>query len=1155
MPNQALLDSRYRVLRTIGSGGMGVVHLVVDTCKENKIMALKICTTGCESSSAEEFKSEFRSIRGVQHPHIPAVYDFGTLAELNNSLYFTTEFIDGQPLDQLNTEWTPDQLRDILVSLCRALAFLHSRSLLHRDIKPENVLGRLDDKGNFSLLKLVDFGLAVTLNSQPGEMSGTLDYLAPEVIRGEPHSGISDLYSLGLLLYRLAAGTLPYADKDPMTAAKLRSQSELPSPLRYRADLPVGLADVISAMVRLKEKDRPQSPRHVIALLNEREGTEYPYETAESSRAYVRSATLVTNRDARQLLAATRESLLHAEQPSSIFLRGLPGMGRSNLLHNFHSELTLSGISCRTVQSDSELPDPQHAPRVVIVPEISNLNTARFCDVLHETAPYNVLWIVGGRQLPKDCEYRTKSFRVLDLKPLRSESVTDFVQTTFPENSFAESFAARIYSETLGIPSALQALLNSLQEDELLRIGLFGWELLPGEWNHTLHPDVLRYVDEISKSLADDAHEELRLLACSYVPLPDDVLTTAVANLRSPEDKSARTGLQLAATEWIEHTTEGSSIRFKAVRDSVMQEMNAVTVKTLHGLLRSVWQMIPTLEKELCEREVLYHDLRAESYLTPPNEADRILRQAIDKGLLEWARQLLSWCVARDLPRHFKNTINVALARIEYIEGNLNEASALLGAILDQGNANVTTDNLPLIARYANLEEKLGRTENAERILEQVLEMLTPEHSAAAGSVYGTLAWIAFKQGDQEKAAQLAEDGLSRVPFDAADPGFALLLNTFATLAFYKGDSETAAAYWQRCMEVSQKLGDRKSIANMYNNLGVLAAQSGDRIRARHLWEQCAEIAEEIHDTHRLAGIYNNLGVDALETGQFREAEEYYLKSLTLFRRMRGPREQVELLSNLGELSYYRADYTRAQAFFRESLDLAAGLGDKESQIEPMVYLGKLLITLDHLEQAETTLTTAQQIAHDAGVKKGEGQALEGLAMVYARNGMTERVNEVLELAHKLMPNDVDPLAAIHLNLTECRLHAEKGDLDNAQSALNNARQVADIKWDPYTAARTEVYGLLFAHEQLDEKQLQLALRKLNVFPDFLWGLHWAKARENMNSSAIPKALEEFGKGVTILKAISARLSEQDRESYLNSPIIRRFKSEAIDARKLLKAD
>ena len=539
MPNQALLDSRYRILRTIGSGGMGVVYLVVDTSKENNIMALKTCTLANDVEAAEEFRSEFRSIRGVSHPHIPEVYDFGMLPDHNDSLYFTTEFIDGQPLDRLQPEWTPAQLREILVGLCRALAFLHSRSLLHRDIKPENVLGKLDESGAIALLKLVDFGLAADSKEQKGELSGTLDYLAPEVIRGGSHTGASDLYSLGLLLYRLATGKLPHDDQDAMAAAKLRAKSEIPSPLRYRPTLPVGLADVISTMVRLKEKDRPQSPRHVIALLNEREGTDYPYETDETSRAYIRSASLVTNREARQQLSMMKGTLQQGHNPRSIFFRSLPGMGRSSLVKEFQSELTLSGVSCRLVTKTSDLPTTLDCPRVVLVPDTDSIDTDKLCEIKQALGGREILWVLGGGKLPEACETSFGSFKILDLKPLDEEGVDEFIRTTFPERSFPDDFCSRLYSETLGIPSALQALLKSLQESGLLRIGLFGWELLPGDWSYDVHPDVSRYIDEIFTPSSSVVQTEMQLLSCSDVPLPGAVLHGALKQLCDAEDSTA----------------------------------------------------------------------------------------------------------------------------------------------------------------------------------------------------------------------------------------------------------------------------------------------------------------------------------------------------------------------------------------------------------------------------------------------------------------------------------------------------------------------------------------------------------------------------------------------------------------------------------------
>ena len=513
---------------------------------------------------------------------------------------------------------------------------------------------------------------------------------------------------------------------------------------------------------------------------------------------------------------------------------------------------------------------------------------------------------------------------------------------------------------------------------------------------------------------------------------------------------------------------------------------------------------------------------------------------------------MIETACANNPPPELRRVLDHALGDIEYIESNLAAAAECYARVLHEGRAEIDEETLGIHARYAMVEEKLGHTEQAEALLTRCRERLADGYDPQAGVVFGTLAWIAFKRGEADPARALAEEGLVRVPPKVADAGLALLLNTVATLAFYRGDLDAAAMAWKRCLEVNQAIHDRKGIANMYNNLGVVAAQSGDRLRARTLWEKCEEIAREIHDMHRLAGIYNNLGIDSLETGSLQQAEEYYLKALAMFRVLKSPRDQVELLNNLGELSYYRADYARAQSYWQEAVNLAVSVGDHEGQVEPLVYLGKLLATLEDLEKAETTLSTARDLAHELSVKKGEGQAWEGLAMLHARRGESQQSATALEHAHDVLSEDVDPLAALHLCLTECSIAAGQGDVAGVQQALMQARKVADTKWDPFTAARTLVYGLLFAQEQVDTKERSRILRQLSVYPDFLWKYHWAMGRRMAAEGAVRRALDEYGRGVAVLKAIASRLSEENRKRFLNAPHITAFKSEAIELRKVL---
>ncbi len=1151
MADLEVLASRYRVVRKLGAGGMGVVYLVEDMHKHDRLMALKTLKMSGDALAADNFRAEFRHVHGVIHPNIPEVFDFGTLPGSDYALYFTTEFIDGQPLDTVQKVWPTAPLHAILVSLCRALAFLHSRGLLHRDIKPENVLAKTEN-GEITTIKLVDFGLAALASGSGHEVSGTIDYLAPELINGGPATVATDIYALGMLLYRLATGRLPFDAQDPLALAKLRTTTEAPPPLRFRPDLPVGLSDVISALVRLNPEDRPLTARHVIALLNEREGTEFPYETAETRTAYIRSAASVTNTNARELLKTQMRVLKQGATPPNLMIIGLRGLGRTRLLKDFATELTLDGITARLIESDDDCNSGEESARVCLVPSFDKLTPERLRKAIDCVRSMRIWWIVAGDAPDAPLASALGGVETAHLAPMGLESVRRFAAATFPENNFPDEFARNLYTHSLGLPSAVQDIFDRMLDSGLLRIGLSGWELLPGTWEFPLHRHIALYVRHQLTRLPEPSVWLARVLACSASMLPE----TVAANLAAIDECHPATVIEakeaLIQGGWLNEHSGDLALVFSATARYLREQLAPEARKALHQKLSVAWTFENVAAHPRQPREVLFHDFNAGSWIVPAVDAKATLHDALHKGQNAWVRQLVSAGLANDPPPELRAVMLHAQGNLEYIESNLGAAAECFGQILNQGLAEVTDENSEAFARYAMIEEKLGRADHAEEMLLRCQAKLSEGHDSNAGAIFGTLAWIAFKRGEAEQARLLAEEGLVRVPPQAMDAGFALLLNTVATLAFYGGDLDAAAMAWKRCLEVNEALGDRKGIANMYNNLGVAAAQSGDRLRARGLWEKCVEIAREIHDMHRLAGIYNNLGIDALETGGLSQAEEYYLKALAMFRTLRSPRDQVELLSNLGELSYYRADYARAQAYWQEAVNLAASVGDHEGQIEPLVYLGKLLAKLEDLEKADSTLSSARDLAHELSVKKGEGQAWEGLAILYARQGNGNGTAMALRNAHVVLSEEVDPLAALHLHLTECSLAAAQGDEQSVQNALRQARKVADTKWDPYTAARTLVYGLLFAQEQVDHREHSRILRQLSVYPDLLWMFHWATGRRLAAEGAIRRALEEYGRGVSVLKAIASRLSEDNRQRYLHSPIIGTFKAEALDLRNTL---
>src|ERR687885_2288161 len=205
-----LFDGRYRILRKLGSGGMANVYLAEDQ-ELGRRVAIKILNDrhANDDQFVERFRREAKNAAGLSHPNIVSIYDRG---EAEGTYYIAMEYLDGRSLKELIVSRGPapvpvaiDYVRQIL----SALRFAHRNGIVHRDIKPHNVL--VDPEGR---VKVTDFGIARSGASQmteAGSIIGTAQYLSPEQARGAAVDQRSDLYSLGVVLYELLTGTVPFS--------------------------------------------------------------------------------------------------------------------------------------------------------------------------------------------------------------------------------------------------------------------------------------------------------------------------------------------------------------------------------------------------------------------------------------------------------------------------------------------------------------------------------------------------------------------------------------------------------------------------------------------------------------------------------------------------------------------------------------------------------------------------------------------------------------------------------------------------------------------------------------------------------------------------------------------------------------------------------
>jgi serine/threonine-protein kinase len=247
----------FRVEEMLGEGGMGQVFRAIRE-PEGETVALKVMKRefAADQQYSRRFLREARAAQEVEHKHLVRVLEAG---EADGRQYLVMRYVPGRSLEErieVDGPLPVGELLEIVAHIAAGLDALHQRGLVHRDIKASNIL--LEPDGCASL---TDFGLAkgrgYSLLTKPGQVMGTLDYLAPELIRGEEAGPRSDIYSFGCVVYECLAGQPPFAGKGVFQVGMAHLEDEPADPCAKRADAPAGLSEIV---LHALAKDPAQRP-------------------------------------------------------------------------------------------------------------------------------------------------------------------------------------------------------------------------------------------------------------------------------------------------------------------------------------------------------------------------------------------------------------------------------------------------------------------------------------------------------------------------------------------------------------------------------------------------------------------------------------------------------------------------------------------------------------------------------------------------------------------------------------------------------------------------------------------------------------------------------------------------------------------------------
>ncbi|TVX94754.1 Stk1 family PASTA domain-containing Ser/Thr kinase [Paenibacillus agilis] len=364
------LAGRYEIIARVGEGGMALVYKALDVLL-NRYVAVKVLRQQFvhDEEFVRRFRREAQSAASLSHPNVVSIYDVGQEDEVH---YIVMECIDGQNLNEIIKERAPLQPEEairIATQICDALDHAHHNHIIHRDIKPHNIL-----IGQNGRVKVTDFGIARAVTSstitQTGSVVGSVHYFSPEHAKGISTGEKSDLYSLGIVLYQMLTGQLPFLGESPISVALKHLQEPFEEPRELNPSIPQSVENVILKSMRKNPDERYQS---AVEMMRDLETVLRPERLRESKVRFVSPSYHYEDHEETRVMPAIREQDLNPIDTN-------PGMGAGRYVEaksmDYPSDSSLGGASSAAHSRHSLAPRGSVQEGTAAVQNVQSASTA-----------------------------------------------------------------------------------------------------------------------------------------------------------------------------------------------------------------------------------------------------------------------------------------------------------------------------------------------------------------------------------------------------------------------------------------------------------------------------------------------------------------------------------------------------------------------------------------------------------------------------------------------------------------------------------------------------------------------------------------------------------------------------------------------------------